>query len=178
VHGTHWLQKKEKSILAWIMKLQKNGWMETDTFKNSFEKNFLKNIPTKRPVILIYDGHSPPLVISLVQKSKQVNLVILKLSPHTRHVLQPMDPSVFRPLILPWVEELFKWHRKNYGSTVTALSTYFSLRTLFSTCYGVSKWSQWICLSLNRSSSLFCNTIFPMLHRSWWSVSLLPGRHY
>lgn len=110
-----WLAKKCDEYIGITYSATKNGWMEAETFENYFKNNFLKNVPQERPVILIYDGHSSHVGFSLVQIARQENIVILKLPPHTSHILQPMDLSVFRPLKLKWEEELIKWQRKNYG---------------------------------------------------------------
>lgn len=93
----------------------KNGWMEAETFTNYFTKNFLQNIQAERPAVLIYDGHASHIGLPLVQKARDENITILKLPPHTSHVLQPLDLSVFRPMKIKWDEELIKWQRKNYG---------------------------------------------------------------
>lgn len=41
--------------------------------------------------------------------------MILKLPPHTSHLLQPMDLTVFKPLKLKFDELLIAWQRKKYG---------------------------------------------------------------
>ncbi|XP_063226844.1 uncharacterized protein LOC134533298 [Bacillus rossius redtenbacheri] len=93
----------------------KNGWMEGETFGNYFTNNFVRNIRAYSPAVLIYDGHSSHISLELVLKARQENIVILKLLPHSSHVLQPLDLSVFRPLKLKWDEELIKWQRTHYG---------------------------------------------------------------
>lgn len=64
-----------------------NGWMETQTFANYFHRTFLYHIPKERPVVLVYDGHSSHTSIVLIEKALQENVVILKLPPHTSHLL-------------------------------------------------------------------------------------------
>lgn len=93
----------------------KNGWMEAEVFTNYFTRNFLRNIHSKRPAVLIYDGHASHVGLPLVQKARDEGIIILKLPPHTSHILQPLDLSVFRPMKIKWDEELVKWQRKNYG---------------------------------------------------------------
>lgn len=51
-------------------------------------------------MLLVYDGHSSHISLSVVEAVRQENVVILKLPPHTSHVLQPMDLTVFKPLKL------------------------------------------------------------------------------
>lgn len=93
-----------------------NGWMEATVFENYFEKAFLKKIGTDRPVLLIYDGHSTHVTINLIELASRNNVTILKLPPHTSHVLQPLDISVFKPLKTSWDERLVKWQRKHIGT--------------------------------------------------------------
>lgn len=92
-----------------------NGWMETEVFENYFEKSFLKFIGPERPVLLIYDGHATHLSIKLIETASESNVAILKLPPHTSHILQPLDLSVFKPLKTSWDQQLVKWQRQHLG---------------------------------------------------------------
>ncbi|XP_066258180.1 uncharacterized protein [Euwallacea similis] len=85
-----------------------NGWMEVEVFQNYFPKSFLKTIGTDRPVLLIFDGHSTHLTIRLIEIASQENVTILKLPPHTSHVLQSLDLSIFKPLKTCWDLKLVK----------------------------------------------------------------------
>lgn len=93
----------------------KNGWMDAITFDQFFRNNFLAHLPPERPVVVIYDGCSSHVSIPLVEEARKQNITILKLPPHTTHVLQPLDLSTFKPMKDKWDEELVKWQRKNYG---------------------------------------------------------------
>ena len=108
-----WVTKDEFPGMTYAA--TRNGWMEAQTFENYFKNHFLKNIPPKRPVVLIYDGHSFHVGISLVERALAADVVILKLPPHAIHILQPMDLCVFKSLKLLWDEEIIKWDRKKYG---------------------------------------------------------------
>lgn len=92
-----------------------NGWMDSATFANYFEKSFLPAVEARQPVVLIYDGHSSHISLGLVEKATMENVVILKLPPHTSHLLQPMDLSVFKPLKEDYDNAVIRWQRKNYG---------------------------------------------------------------
>lgn len=94
----------------------KNGWMETETFEKYFENNFLRNIGKDRPVVLIYDGHTSHISVSLIEMAIANDVVIVKLPPHSSHLLQPMDLCVFKPLKMAWDAQLIKWQRQNYGT--------------------------------------------------------------
>lgn len=110
-----WIPDKEDEFPGMSYAATANGWMDAVTFQQNFTNTFLKHIGPERPVVLIYDGHSSHVGLSLVQTAKANDVVIIKLPPHSSHILQPMDLSVFKPLKLMWDEELIKWQRKNYG---------------------------------------------------------------
>lgn len=93
-----------------------NGWMEVEVFERYFEKCFLTAIGDERPVLLIYDGRSTHLSLKLIETACQSNVTILKLPPHTSHLLQPLDLSVFKPLKTSWDQELVKWQRQHVGA--------------------------------------------------------------
>ncbi|CAH2011313.1 unnamed protein product [Acanthoscelides obtectus] len=94
----------------------KNGWMKTETFQKYFENIFLPNIGKDRPTVLIYDGHTSHISISLIEKAIANDVIIVKLPPHSSHLLQPMDLCVFKSLKMAWDAELIKWQRQNYGT--------------------------------------------------------------
>lgn len=91
----------------------KKGWMETAVFQNYFERSFLKIIGSERPVIVIYDGHSTHLSVNLIKKAIEEEVTIIKLPPHTSHLLQPLDLAVIGPFRTAWDQELVKWQRQN-----------------------------------------------------------------
>ncbi|KAJ8935808.1 hypothetical protein NQ318_023362 [Aromia moschata] len=85
----------------------KNGWMETEVFTNYFLKTILRTIGEQRPVLITqtsvtYDGHSTHISLALIERAIQENITILKLPPHTSHLLQPLDLAVFKPFKTKW----------------------------------------------------------------------------
>lgn len=92
-----------------------NGWMQSDVFLNYFKTSFLKAVGTERPQLLIYDGHSTHLSLNLLETARSEDIHIIKLPPHSSHLLQPLDISVFKSLKTYWDEALVKWQRKNIG---------------------------------------------------------------
>lgn len=89
------------------------GWMETTLFFNWFRDVFLPNIGEERPVLLIYDGHTTHISTKLIRLAQQNQVTIMKLPPHTTHLLQPLDVAVFKSLKATWDSELCKWQRAN-----------------------------------------------------------------
>jgi hypothetical protein len=83
--------------------------MEGGTFNNYFTRHFIRIIHLERRGMLIYDGHSFHFSVSLVEKARNENTVILKLQTNTSYVT---DFIVFWQLKLKWDEEIIKWQRK------------------------------------------------------------------
>jgi hypothetical protein len=61
--------------------------------------------------------------VGLTENARHEN-VILKLPPHTSHVLQPMALCIFRPLKLMWDEEIIKWQRKRYARKLPKINVF------------------------------------------------------
>ncbi|RVE39998.1 hypothetical protein evm_015352 [Chilo suppressalis] len=92
-----------------------NGWMETPVFDAYFEKVFLKTVGEKRPILLLYDGHATHVGINLIKMAREANITILKIPPHTSHVLQPLDLAVNKSFKDRWDAAILKWQRMNIG---------------------------------------------------------------
>lgn len=95
-----------------------NGWMETTVFTNYFIKSFIPNLGPARPVVVIYDGHASHFDIEMIEESIKNDITIIKLPPHSSHLLQPLDLAVFKSVKVSWDELLVKWQRKNLGKTL------------------------------------------------------------
>lgn len=106
-----WIQKEISNQTSFAA--TKRGWMESEVFRNWFEKCFLQQIPDERPILIIYDGHSTHINYKLIKSASDNNVTILKLPPHTSHILQPLDVAVFRGLKSEWDKDLVKWQRAN-----------------------------------------------------------------
>lgn len=78
-----------------------------------FRDLFLPNIGEERPVLLIYDGHTTHISTKLIRVAQQNQVTIMKLPPHTTHLLQPLDVAGFKILKTKWDSELCKWQRAN-----------------------------------------------------------------
>ncbi|XP_054281231.1 uncharacterized protein LOC128998900 [Macrosteles quadrilineatus] len=110
-----WLAPESEAFPGTSYASSKNGWMETEIFANYFKNVFLKKCGTERPVVLLYDGHTTHLDISVVELAIANNVVILKLPAHTSHLLQPMDLTVFKGLKSKWDAKLVAWQRTHVG---------------------------------------------------------------
>lgn len=95
-----------------------NGWMESAVFEAWFEKVFLPTVGQKRPILLVYDGHSTHVGINIIEKARAAQITILKIPPHTSDVLQPLDLAVNKAFKDRWDAALVKWQRLNIGKTL------------------------------------------------------------
>ena len=51
-----------------------------------------------RPALLIMDGHESHITWELVKESRQNDVLLLLLPPHTTNILQPLDVAIFVPM--------------------------------------------------------------------------------
>lgn len=98
--------------------VSEKGWMTEEVFYSWFTNCFIPNV-TEFPALLIYDGHLSHIGLKLIEKAVEMNVTILKLPPHTSHLLQPLDVSVFRGVKSKWDEILTEWCRHHYGQRLT-----------------------------------------------------------
>ncbi|XP_065665661.1 uncharacterized protein LOC136087083 [Hydra vulgaris] len=76
-----------------------SGWINTEIFLKWFDHFVEYGHPSKdHPLLLIMDNHKTHILIELMDKAKESNVVLLTLPPHCSHKLQPLDRSVFGPL--------------------------------------------------------------------------------
>ncbi|KAF2891146.1 hypothetical protein ILUMI_15027 [Ignelater luminosus] len=54
------------------------------------------------------DGHVTHISVELIKLAQENQVAIIKLPPHTTHVLQPLDVAVFKGLKTKWDQELCK----------------------------------------------------------------------
>ena len=76
-------------------------WMEEAQFTEWFCSVFLpatESVRKSLPVmlIIILDGHGSHISLKVVTCARENNTIIFCLPPHTTHILQPLDVSVFR----------------------------------------------------------------------------------
>ncbi|CAG4950586.1 unnamed protein product [Parnassius apollo] len=64
----------------------------------------------------IYDGHSTHVDLKVIELAISENVTILKLPPHSSHILQPLDVSGMKPMKDRWEEALVKWQRLHIGA--------------------------------------------------------------
>lgn len=88
-----------------------SGYMTTIVFVEWF-KHFLKNLPTIRPILLIFDGHVSHGSLEVLQLAEENKIILLCLPPHTTHLYQPMDVGVYSLLKKAFRDFVAKCMRK------------------------------------------------------------------
>ena len=96
-----------------------SGWIDTELFRDWFDRHFLQYAPAGHPLLLLLDGHSThyqPEVVRLAA-SKGVSMFVFPL--HTTHVAQPLDVTCFHSLKMYWDHEYNNYMAANPGKVVT-----------------------------------------------------------
>jgi hypothetical protein len=83
---------------GWEVTATENAWTSDETALEWLEKVFLPQTATLEPRLLILDGHGSHETTDFMYSCFQNNVYLLFLPPHTSHVLQPLDLSVFSSL--------------------------------------------------------------------------------
>ncbi|XP_071849604.1 uncharacterized protein [Apostichopus japonicus] len=99
-----------------------SGWSNSQIFKNYLENHFSKFLPNRASdehVLLLYDGHSSHISMELINYAHTKNIILFVLPPHTSHILQPMDVTMFGPLKTFYHQECQKFMRENPGQGIT-----------------------------------------------------------
>ena len=98
-----------------------NGWMTSEAFFEWFIRLFVPNLKERGvefPILVFMDGHSSHLSYSAVKCAQENNVILFCFPPHTSHILQPLDVSVFGPLKQFWNKSLINFKGK-YNVTMT-----------------------------------------------------------
>jgi hypothetical protein len=86
-----------------------SGWMEIPQFQEWFEAIFIRHANTiESPKVLIFDGHRSHKTLEIVELARNNNIHIILLPPHSTHILQSLDVSVFKPVKTEWKKVMMK----------------------------------------------------------------------
>lgn len=97
-----------------------SGWMETSQFFRWFSTSFVPHCSSlEGKKIMFFDGHASHITSDLVKLARDNNIILFKLPPHTTHVLQPLDVSVFKSVKAKWKEVLNNFFQANGFSNIT-----------------------------------------------------------
>ncbi|TIC91612.1 Jerky like protein [Colletotrichum higginsianum] len=93
---------------GWQFTATENGWTSDATAVEWLQKVFIpQTLPQGKEVrLLIMDGHGSHTTTDFMWLCYINNIHLLFLPPHTSHVLQPLDQSVFSPVKAAYRKEL------------------------------------------------------------------------
>ena len=94
------------------------GWTDQELFLH-WLRNFLKYANPGHPLLLLLDGHSSHFELISIEFSKERDVIIFYLPPHTTHRSQPLDSCVFGPLKKAWTEVCHTYQQDNPGAVIT-----------------------------------------------------------
>ena len=79
----------------------------------------VKHLVDTAPVILFFDGHHSHISIKLIEEARANKVHLICFPPHTTHILQPLDVSVFGPVKNEWKKCLKQFQIETCASVVT-----------------------------------------------------------
>ena len=89
------------------------GWVDQELFYYWLKDHFLANAASRRPLLLLLDGHSSHFKLQSIQFAKENGVVIFCLPPHTTHECQPLDVGLFGPLKRHWQQECHRFYQSH-----------------------------------------------------------------
>ncbi|XP_072392082.1 uncharacterized protein [Diabrotica undecimpunctata] len=97
-----------------------SGWMTAELFEQ-WTIHFVKhpNPTTESPILLIMDNHKSDVSLASIKFAKENNIILLTVTSHTSHRLQPLDKAVFGPLKKYYSHGCQNWLLKNSGKRIT-----------------------------------------------------------
>ena len=116
-----------------------NGWMTADGFVDWLKSQFIPALPPARPVLLLLDGHSSHIGYDVRQLAIDNDIHLLKLPPHTTHLLQPLDVGFFNCMKHAWQEAIGDFTRKEHR-VVTKCDFPALLKLAWDKCH--PKWAE------------------------------------
>ncbi|OLN80947.1 Tigger transposable element-derived protein 2, partial [Colletotrichum chlorophyti] len=107
-----WFPLDLDPFASWEFTSTENGWTTDPTAVEWLKKVFIPQTcqtgqkEHQRTKLLILDGHGSHETAEFMHLCLQNQIHLLYLPPHTSHVLQPLDQSVFSPLKTAYRKEL------------------------------------------------------------------------
>lgn len=102
--------------------LSDSGWMTSKAFLTYLDIQFrviLEDPAIEKPVLLLLDGHSSHVNFEVSQFCEENEIILCCFPPHTTHILQPADVSLFKPLKDQWRKTVEGWTSDPVNDSVT-----------------------------------------------------------
>ena len=82
--------------------VSENGWVNHELFSFFLTEHFMTHVVSHHPLLLLLDGHSTHFEPRSLEFAAKHDMIIFRHPPHTTHVCQPLDCSLFKPLKVQW----------------------------------------------------------------------------
>lgn len=115
-----------------LIKMAPKGSMVTDLFIE-----FLHHLARHKvagPALLIFDGASSHLDLSIVEAADDLNITLFCLPSNTTHELQPLDKSVYKSFESHWDAELLRYWDVNPDRSLTKARFNIILSQVYPKC--------------------------------------------
>ncbi len=99
-----------------------NGWVDQELFSFWLTDQFIPHATSRRPLLLILDGHSSHFEPYSIEFARSHDVVIFCLPPHTTHECQPLDTSFFSSLKSHWQNSVHKFYQENPQKVVSKVN--------------------------------------------------------
>ncbi len=109
-----WFSTETEGLDNWIFTATEKGWTSQSVAVEWLEKIFIPRTKPQDPTqarLLVLDGHDSHTTDDFMWNCFNNNIYLVFLPPHTSHVLQPLDLSVFSPL-----KHTYRKHLNNINS--------------------------------------------------------------
>ncbi|TIC97836.1 Jerky like protein [Colletotrichum higginsianum] len=133
---------------GWQFTATENGWTSDATAVEWLQKVFIpQTLPQGKEVrLLIMDGHGSHTTTDFMWLCYINNIHLLFLPPHTSHVLQPLDQSVFSPVKAAYRKELGylgQWNDSTVVGKRNFIGCYQKARTAGMTMQNIRSGWKW-----------------------------------
>jgi hypothetical protein len=116
-----------------------SGFINKGIFFVRWLKHFIETVhPSKeKKVLLLLDGHcTHTRNLEALEIARENGVIMLSLSGHTTHRLQPLDVSFFKPLSSYYINEMEKLLRQKRSEGKPEVVTQFHIARLFGKAHG------------------------------------------
>ena len=101
--------------------VSENGWVDQELLYFWLKEHFLSSAVSRRPLLLLLDGHSSHFEPSTIEFAKKYDIIFC-IPPHTMHECQPLDCIFFRSSKTHWQRSCHTFYRKNPGKVISKLN--------------------------------------------------------
>jgi hypothetical protein len=95
-----WFPTELDFLADWAFEASERGWTSDSIAVKWLQEIFIPQTKPKKPGkrLLVVDGHGSHCTDDFLYECYRNNIYLLFLPPHTSHVLQPLDISIFSPV--------------------------------------------------------------------------------